>query len=59
MERHEERDGAHVHVRQEGILDVDLEERGVGVPALDVGFSEQEDQGGEAEEHDDPLQGKG
>jgi hypothetical protein len=56
MKRQEERNRAHVHVGQEGVFEVDLEPRGVGIPALDVGFPEQEDQGGEPEEHDDRLQ---
>ena len=32
---------------------------GMGVPALDVGFPEQEDQGGKADEHGDGLQKQG
>jgi phosphoglycolate phosphatase-like HAD superfamily hydrolase len=34
VQRHEERNGSDVRERQEGILEVDLEQRGVLVPAL-------------------------
>jgi hypothetical protein len=55
MERQEERNGTHIHVRQEGIFEVDLESRGVGIPALDVGFPKHQAKRAEAHEHNDHL----
>jgi hypothetical protein len=55
MERHEERDGRHIRIRKKGILEVNLEERGLRVPAFEVGFPKQKGQGAEADEHDDDL----
>jgi hypothetical protein len=55
MERHEKRDGTHIHIRQEGIFEVDLEGRGMGVPALEVGFPKHQAKSADAHEHNDHL----
>src|SRR5262249_36870883 len=59
VERDEERDRTHVHVGEERIPEVDLRQRGVGVPALDVGFPQQQEQHTEADEHRDDLEERG
>ena len=56
VERHEERDGTHIDIRQEWILEVDLEGGGMGIPALDVRFPEHESEGADADEHDGSLE---
>ena len=48
-ERHEERDGTHIHIGKEGIFEVDLEGRGMGIPALEVGFPKREGKNAYAE----------
>jgi hypothetical protein len=54
-ERQKEGGGTEVDVRQEGIVEVDLKERGLGIPALDVGLPEEEGEGACRKEHDHPL----
>ena len=51
MERDEKRGGAQVHVGEEGILEVDLKDRGMGIPALDMGLPQQK---GDRSEPDAP-----
>ena len=55
MERHEEWDGTHIDIRQEWILEVDLEGCGMGIPALKVRFPKQEGNRADADEHNDDL----
>ena len=59
IERYEERSGTDIHIGQKRIMEVDLEDRGVGVPAFDVRLAEQEGEHGEAEEHGRGLKKKG
>ncbi len=55
IERDEERSGPQVRIRQEWIIEVDLEGCGTGIPALEVRFPEDEGKGAEADEHDGCL----
>ena len=38
IERQEKRSGTHIHIRQEGIFEIDLEGGGMNIPALEVRF---------------------
>jgi hypothetical protein len=55
-ERNEERNGARIHKRQEGIFEVYFKVRGVRVPALDVGLPKQESESADTDEHNYYLQ---
>ena len=55
IERHEKRNGRDIRIRQKGIFEIDLKERGVRVPALDVRFPKQESKSADADEHNDYL----
>src|SRR6185503_5489401 len=55
IERHKKGDGRYICTRQEWIVEVDLKDRGVHIPALNVRFPKQEGQNADADEHDDHL----
>jgi hypothetical protein len=50
MERHEKRNGRYIRIHQKGIFEVNLKERGVRIPAFDVGFPKQEGKSANANE---------
>ena len=58
VKREEKSDRANVGIRQEWIVEIDLEERGVYISAFQLGFPKQEGEGAEANEHDHFLEGK-
>ncbi len=55
IERYEKRSGAHIHIRQEWVFEVNLEGCGMGIPTLDVGFPEHEGKSAKAYEHNGYL----
>ena len=55
VKRHEKRNGTHIHIRQEWIFEVNLEGRGLGIPALEMGFPKHEGKSTDAYEHNDCL----
>ena len=56
VERHEKRNGPDIRIRQKGIFEIDLKDRGVRVSALEVRFPKHESQCANADEHNDGLQ---
>ena len=59
IKRHEERNAAQIHIRQEGILEVDFEGRGIDIPAFEVRFPQQEGKSSDADEHHGYLKQQG
>jgi len=55
IERHEKRDGRYIRIRQKRIFEVNLKERGVRVPALDVRLPKHQGKSADADEHNDHL----
>jgi hypothetical protein len=55
IERHEKWNGPYIRIRQKGILEINLKERGVRVSALDARLPKHESQSGNPDEHDDYL----
>jgi hypothetical protein len=55
IERHEKGNGRDIRIRQKGIFEVNLKKRGVGIPALDVGFPKHKGKSADADEHNDYL----
>ena len=53
IERHEKWNGPYIRIRQKGILEIDLKERGVRVSAFDVRFPKHESKSANANEHND------
>src|SRR6266404_215491 len=55
IERHEKRNGPYIRIRQKGIFEVNLKERGMRIPALDVGFPKHNGKSADTDEHNDYL----
>jgi hypothetical protein len=55
IECHEKRNGRYVRIRPKEIFEVNLKERGMHVPALDMGFPKHEGKGADADEDNDYL----
>ena len=55
IERHEKWDGRDIRIRQEGVLEIDLKERGMRIPALDMGFPKHNGKSADTDEHNDDL----
>jgi len=55
IERHEKWNGRYVRIRQKGIFEVNLKERGMRIPALDVGFPKHNGKSADTDEHNDYL----
>jgi hypothetical protein len=52
IERYEKWNGRDIHIRQKGIFEIDLKERGVRISALDVRFPKQERKSANTDKHD-------
>lgn len=55
VQRHEKRNGRQVRAHKEWIIEIDLEERGVHVSSLKVGFPQHEGESADTEEHSNGL----
>src|SRR5262245_50511832 len=58
IEANEKWNGADIRVRQERVLEIDLEQRGMRVSALEVRLPKQENEGSDADEHEHRPQEK-
>jgi hypothetical protein len=55
IERDEKRGGRYIRIRKKWIFEVNLKERGMCIPALDLRFPKQKGKNADANEHDDYL----
>jgi hypothetical protein len=56
VERHKKRNGGEIRIRKKGIFEIDLEDRGVRVSALEVRFPKHESKSAHADEHNNDLE---